>query len=271
MTLTIVDPDPVAPADQINTLHGEMTGHMTMAVKKAIEIGRLLSEQKGRLAHGEWIPWVENNLTFGRIQTAKYMRVYDRRDQLNVHSNVHLKGIDQALSLLTEPRDPEPIPEPDDPPPPAAEQIVEREIVYEQDPDAVRRLAEAEKLASESEALLLDKNQEYHDLSIQHEKMKVELERLRKLDADKEKIEATLHDINELKGRQAAMFKDAESTKLVYQVLVRSREFFTREVMQIAALHIRPGAIDAMQMDFQGLIDLVENWLAALKEKFINE
>lgn len=271
MTLTIVDPDPVAPADQINTLHGEMTGHMTMAVKKAIEIGRLLSEQKGRLAHGEWIPWVESNLTFGQRQAERYVRVFNNKELLNATPGTHLTGLKEAISLLADPREPDPIPAPDNPQPPAAEQIVEREIVYEQDPDAVRRLAEAERLASESEAILLNKNQEYHDLSIKHEKMKVELERLRKLDADKEKIEATLHDINELKGRQAAMFKDAESTKLVYQVLVRSREFFTREVMQIAALHIRPGAIDAMQMDFQGLIDLVENWLAALKEKFINE
>lgn len=76
-----------------------------LAVKKAIEIGRLLTEQKAELAHGEWIPWVESNLTFNDSQARKYMRVYRNR-----HRSTDLldgaTSINQAVALLAEPKDP---------------------------------------------------------------------------------------------------------------------------------------------------------------------
>lgn len=75
---------------------------LELAVKKAIEIGRLLTEKKSELAHGEWIPWVESNLVFGRSQAANYMRAYRERDTLNVHPVAHLK---EAVALLAEPKD----------------------------------------------------------------------------------------------------------------------------------------------------------------------
>jgi hypothetical protein len=79
-------------------------------VKNAIEIGRLLTDQKASLAHGEWIPWIESNLVFGRSQAANYMRAYRERDTLNVHPVAHLK---EAVALLAEPREE---PDPDDGP-----------------------------------------------------------------------------------------------------------------------------------------------------------
>jgi hypothetical protein len=104
MNLTIVE-DRTEVAERINSLHAEMTGHMSMAVKKAIQIGELLVEQKNSLEHGEWIPWVESNLTFGRKQAAAYMRVYNRRDEIaNVTSGLHLTSLNQAVSLLADPK-----------------------------------------------------------------------------------------------------------------------------------------------------------------------
>jgi hypothetical protein len=282
VTFEIVDSGSTAGglADQINLLHAEMTGHMTMAVKKAIEIGRLLTERKAELAHGEWISWVESNLTFNDSQARKYMRVYRNR-----HRSTDLldgaTSINQAVALLAEPREPPH----DDGPSVDPDFDSEPQIVYQTDPHVEAELARAREQINrlqdeldergarhdESFEAIQRLDEEAKRLRMEVEEKERELAELRKLKDDKERVEKTLEQINELKARQAAMFKDAESTKLVHQVLVRSREFFTREVMQLAALHIRPGAIDAMQQDFRGLIDLVENWLSAMKERFIKD
>lgn len=73
-----------------------------LAVKKAIEIGRLLTEQKSELAHGEWIPWVESNLTFGDSMARKYMRVYANRERV---TDLEVPSLRQAVALLAEPKE----------------------------------------------------------------------------------------------------------------------------------------------------------------------
>jgi len=86
-------------ADRINIIHSEMTGHMMTAVKKAIEIGRLLTEQKEQLAHGEWIPWIRSNIVFSERQANKYMQIYS-----NKNSGSYLldgaTSINKAVALL---------------------------------------------------------------------------------------------------------------------------------------------------------------------------
>jgi len=54
------------------------------------------------LPHGEYLPWVEQNMPINRIQCAKYIRLAKNRPELlsNVHSNVHL-DIDSELKLLS--------------------------------------------------------------------------------------------------------------------------------------------------------------------------
>jgi chromosome segregation ATPase len=96
-----------------------------------------------------------------------------------------------------------------------------------------------------------------------------QLSKLKRLESEEAKIKETLDQIHELEKRKTYLFKDAESTKVVHQVLVRSREFFTRECMQIPALKLRPESVKVMQQDFEGLVELVENWLEAIKGRFI--
>ena len=67
----------------INRLHDEIRSHLVVGLKKAIEIGQLLVDQKSELKHGQWLPWIETNLGFGVDQSEKYMRIFRKRENIN--------------------------------------------------------------------------------------------------------------------------------------------------------------------------------------------
>ena len=86
---------------EITTLHQEICKSCKVMLSKAIRIGELLQHQKSSLSHGEWIPWVKENLPFDRMQTAKYIRAFIHRKTLNETSSVHLT---EAITSLTKPK-----------------------------------------------------------------------------------------------------------------------------------------------------------------------
>ena len=73
-------------------------GHRS-ALTHAIRAGELLAEKKGRLGHGEWLPWLEENFPgdCGRRQT--YMRL---RSKCEARS--HLGSVREALAAIREPK-----------------------------------------------------------------------------------------------------------------------------------------------------------------------
>lgn len=87
--------------DQINKMHRDNENHAQKMIHNAIQIGQLLSEQKESLEHGEWIPWVKDNLCFDARQAQRYMRAYQNRDKIDTTSMTHLS---QAMQQLSEPR-----------------------------------------------------------------------------------------------------------------------------------------------------------------------
>ena len=84
-------------ADEINRLHIANIKDMGNSLVRAIRIGELLTKQKASLAHGDWLPWIEGNVPFDRTQASRYMKVYSRRDELNVESAQHLTGAVKSL------------------------------------------------------------------------------------------------------------------------------------------------------------------------------
>lgn len=87
---------------EINKLYQEIESAGQVMIGKAIRIGELLDAQKSSMQHGEWIPWVELNLPFNRMQAAKYMRVHaNRQVLLNEQSTFHLED---AISSLAKPK-----------------------------------------------------------------------------------------------------------------------------------------------------------------------
>lgn len=87
-------------AQEINRLYWEIVSAAETSLEKAIRIGEILSEQKANLKHGEWLPWIENNLPFTRAMASNYIRCFVRRDELNVKGVLHLTD---GLRLLAAP------------------------------------------------------------------------------------------------------------------------------------------------------------------------
>ena len=66
---------------EIINLHNGILSAMCRSVADAIEIGRLLMEQKATLDHGEFLPWIERKLPFNVRTAQNYMAVFRHRDK----------------------------------------------------------------------------------------------------------------------------------------------------------------------------------------------
>ena len=64
-----------AVAERINAEHDQAHQAARSAIERAIECGRLLIEAKASVGHGDWLPWIEANLSFGPRQARNYMRI----------------------------------------------------------------------------------------------------------------------------------------------------------------------------------------------------
>jgi hypothetical protein len=82
-------------AEQINTLHRNITELVRRSVSSAIEVGRLLSETKAALQHGEFTGWIKDNLIFSDRTARNYMRLYDNKDRV-----LQAESISEAYRLL---------------------------------------------------------------------------------------------------------------------------------------------------------------------------
>lgn len=90
---------------EINRLQAEIVSHLTASIINGFRIGELLTKQKAEMAHGDWISWVEDNLTFKRRQASTYMYVFQNREKVqkamaNGQSITHLS---EAIALLSAP------------------------------------------------------------------------------------------------------------------------------------------------------------------------
>jgi hypothetical protein len=91
-----------------NAGHEECLRLAVAAIREFIEVGRVLTEAKSRVKHGEWAGTVEANCTFGIRQAQKYMRVFENRavieDQMR-SGNSHLENLDGVIGMLAVHRD----------------------------------------------------------------------------------------------------------------------------------------------------------------------
>ncbi|MHC1767932.1 MAG: DNA N-6-adenine-methyltransferase [Verrucomicrobiia bacterium] len=87
-------------AAEANRLHSELLGLARTSLEIAIRIGELLTEQKARLKHGEWLPWVKDNIEFSEATAKRYMSVHRRRDELK---SLNVSDLSDAYRLLSAP------------------------------------------------------------------------------------------------------------------------------------------------------------------------
>lgn len=84
----------------ISTLHTKQQEYAQKAWENALEIGRLLSETRPTLKHGEWLNWTDQ-LPFSDRTARNYIRVYENRDNPKLETVSNLK---EAYRLLAEPK-----------------------------------------------------------------------------------------------------------------------------------------------------------------------
>jgi Protein of unknown function (DUF3102) len=96
MSAVIAFPESLAEA--IEREHLAATRDARSAMEHAIRCGVLLLEAKASLAHGEWLPWIAANLSFGDRQARKYLSLAKHAEAIrNSDSDFTIEG---ALALL---------------------------------------------------------------------------------------------------------------------------------------------------------------------------
>jgi hypothetical protein len=96
--------DPVAK--KINSLHADICHAGRTTIKNAIKIGELLTKQKDKAGHGNWLRWVEDNLSFSARTASNYVRIFERRDELKSETLSDLTAAYKLLGMLAEPEQP---------------------------------------------------------------------------------------------------------------------------------------------------------------------
>ena len=110
-TLVTTPDTPLSLAAQINAAHDDACRAAQSAVAHARRAGQLLIEAKAGLAHGSWLSWLgEHCPTISERTAQAYMRV--ARDWPVLEANPQRVAdlpLRDALALLAEPKDDEPV------------------------------------------------------------------------------------------------------------------------------------------------------------------
>jgi hypothetical protein len=85
--------------EEIRKIHGEILHSLKTSLGKAIRIGELLIKQKERLTHGQFSPWIKNNLPISDRTVQNYMRLYREKDRLKTEN---VSDLSNAYRLLIE-------------------------------------------------------------------------------------------------------------------------------------------------------------------------
>ena len=73
---------------KINELHNRLSGGLKKTVEWAIEIGRLLAEEKEKCEHGKWLEWVDSNCVFKEKTAQRYLKLYEYRAKTTLMSDL---------------------------------------------------------------------------------------------------------------------------------------------------------------------------------------
>jgi Protein of unknown function (DUF3102) len=88
-------------AEQINAEHERFEAAARESLVHARNAGQLLLDAKGRLRHGEWLPWLRAHCRVPERTAQAYMRVAARWAELGESATVADLTFSQALKLLT--------------------------------------------------------------------------------------------------------------------------------------------------------------------------
>lgn len=82
-----------APAlEEIFTLHESITTHAKKSLDSAIRIGELLSQIRGALKHGEWLPWIKEQCPFSDHTARNYIYCFEHKNEFKLENVSNLSG-----------------------------------------------------------------------------------------------------------------------------------------------------------------------------------
>jgi hypothetical protein len=88
-------------AIEINTAHDIAIEAAREVIRWSMKAGDLLMEAKGRLAHGEFGPWLRENCKVGERQAQRYMKLARERARIEANwEEVEALSIEQAIGWL---------------------------------------------------------------------------------------------------------------------------------------------------------------------------
>lgn len=237
-------------ADIINGLHANALGVAIVAATDIVnafaDVGEALSKQKEKMAHGEWTPWVKDNLKFGVKQAAKYMRVFKNKNELLSSGE---SSMNNALA-----------------------QIAVSNTVSEIDtPEEDERTTQIEKLKKELSAARTlieelqadDPHSEYQQL---YADALAELEELKR--QGEEPDDNIVAEIDRLKKMREKVRKDVGGLVNIGDRFIKTREFFSKEIALIPTLNLSESIIKTTRGDAEALIQVMESWITSMKGKY---
>src|SRR5208283_750754 len=68
--------------EEIMALYQETIGFAAKTVKNVVRIGELLMQEKERLPHGDYLPWLKNNFPFSEDTAERWCQLYARREEI---------------------------------------------------------------------------------------------------------------------------------------------------------------------------------------------
>jgi len=87
-------------AQEINTLHKGLESLLHQSIDIALQIGELLTAKKAELKHGEFGPWIKDNLIFSNRTAQRYMNLFENRSKI-----IDAGNISEAYKMLSEKSD----------------------------------------------------------------------------------------------------------------------------------------------------------------------
>lgn len=98
MSTPVTEPLAESAKAEINRLHGEICEAARTSIGKAIRIGELLTQTRLTLKHGEWLPWLKENVGFSRQTADNYRRIYEKREDIKLLNVGNLSEAYRALA-----------------------------------------------------------------------------------------------------------------------------------------------------------------------------
>ncbi len=68
--------------EEIRNLHDQNCQSVRTSIVNGIRIGEILTQVKGALKHGEFLPWVESHAPFRQRMAAYYISAFERKDEI---------------------------------------------------------------------------------------------------------------------------------------------------------------------------------------------